>query len=396
MRMPGLKGQLREVAPGTRDLVLAGILTLVVQQDLWFNADLGNLVGPRPVVASFDLVLTAALAWRRRWPLAVLMFVCVVGAVQFVTLGAPESLGAFLPSLVALYSVGRYAPTSPGLIALPVAALGTAVHDLRDPAFSWSGPTFFYWAVLAVAWPIGHAFHRREADLRRVAAHAATLEEEGDERMRQAAASERTRIARELHDVVGHGLSVVVLQLEAALGLLDASAVDAARQRLLATQRSARLALAEMRRLVGLLDDDDEAATLAPQPGLAELDRLLADTRAAGVTVQATTTGTRIELPPGLDLAAFRVTQEALTNVLRHARPPVVDLTIAYAPKQLLIEIADQGVAPAVSGGRTRTGRGISGMRERVALYGGDLEVGPRETGGYLVRARFPLERART
>ncbi len=396
MRVRRLTGRLSNIALGTRDLVLAGVLTLVIQQDLWLNPDLGHPVGPRAVVACFYLAMSLALVWRRRWPLGLLVFVWVLGAVQYLTLGAPESLGAFLPFLVALYSVGRYAPASQALIAVPVSALGTAVHDLKDPAFSWSGPTFFFWVILAAAWPIGHAFHRREADLSRLAANAATIEEDRDERIRQAAAAERTRIGRELHDVVGHGLSVVVLQLEAALGLLDTSAVDAARQRLVATQRSARLALAEMRRLVGLLDDHDEAAALAPLPGLAELDRLLADTRAAGVTVQATTTGTRVELPPGLDLAAFRVTQEALTNVLRHARPPVVDLTIAYTPKQLLIEVADHGATPTLNGRHAPTGRGIAGMRERVALYGGELDVGPQDAGGFLVRARFPLDAARS
>lgn len=381
----------RRELPPTRDLFLAGLVAVVVQQDLWLNADLGHPVGPRPVVACFYLVTSLVLAWRRRAPLLVLAVVWAVGAAQYLAYGAPESLGIFLPPLIALYSAGRHAPTRAGLIAIPISVVGMAIHEYRDPKFAWSGSTFFFWAVLATAWPLGQAFRRRGARIGALAARTQALEVERDVSAREAITAERTRIARELHDVVGHGLSVVVLQLEAALGLLDNREDLQLRDRLVATQRSARLAMAEMRRLVGLLDDDDEDAALAPQPGLGELNRLVADTRAAGVRLDMRTTGRPVELPPGLDLAAFRVTQEALTNVLRHARPPVACLSVVYSPSELVVEVTDSGHT-RVNGADEHQGRGITGMRERVALYGGELEVGRKAAGGFLVRAHFPID----
>jgi signal transduction histidine kinase len=178
------------------------------------------------------------------------------------------------------------------------------------------------------------------------------------------------------------------------MGLLERGDTAGLSERLVATQGSARLALAEMRRLIGLLDEDDDAA-LTPQPGLAELDRLVAETRAAGAQVDCMTNGDPLALPPGLDLAAFRVAQEALTNVLRHARPPVAHLNVVYSPREVVVEVTDSGARSRWNGVDRYTGRGVTGMRERVALYGGDLEVGPRAAGGFLVRARFPVEGTR-
>jgi signal transduction histidine kinase len=201
-------------------------------------------------------------------------------------------------------------------------------------------------------------------------------------------AAERARIARELHDVVGHGISVVVLQLVAALGMLEGGQQAAARTRLLATERSARDTLAEMRRLLELLDEN--GAPLAPQPGLSDLAQLIADTRAAGVEADLEVTGDPVELPPGLELAAYRVVQEALTNVIKHARERRAHVRVVYATGGLTVEVLDEGVfaSPTSSMG----GRGIAGMRERVALYDGALEVGPRPGGGgFTVRAWFPV-----
>ncbi len=394
MRVRGAAGG-RPLGPTGGDVLLAGVLTLLIQQDLWLSPDLGHRVGPRPVVAGLYAVTSIALVWRRRWPLEVLAFVWTVGAVQYVAYGAPESLGAFLPPLVALYSAGRYAPARTGLVAVPLSVTGMAIHEALDPQFSWSGPTFFFWAILAVAWPIGQALRQRDVHIATLAAQAQALERDRETGTREAIAAERARIGRELHDVVGHGLSVVVLQLEASLGLLERGDTASLADRLVATQRSARLAMAEMRRLIGLMEEEGDAA-LSPQPGLGELDRLVADTRAAGVQIDTAIRGDPIALPPGLDLAVFRVAQEALTNVLRHARPPIARLNVVYATREVLVEVADAGLQPSINGVNHSAGRGITGMRERVALYGGDLEVGPQPAGGFLVRARFPIEGART
>jgi signal transduction histidine kinase len=377
--------------PARWDLVLAAVLALVVQQDLWISPDLGHRVGPRPAVACFYLVSCAALAWRRRAPLAVLTTVWLVATIQALAFGAAESLGVFLPPLIALYSAGRWEPARTGVIALPISLLGMAVHELRDPLFdASSGPTYFFWALLAAAWPLGQAWRRREDHIGSLTAQTQELELRREAQLREAVASERARIARELHDVVGHGLSVVVLQLEAALGLLDENRTADLRSRLASSQRSARDALAEMRRLVGLLDED-EPAHLTPQPGLAQLEGLIEDARAAGADLQLVRDGRAADLPAGLDLAAFRVVQEALTNVLRHARPPRACIRVSCRSSELVVEVSDAGASTEPA----RPGRGIAGMRERVALYGGELEIGPQESGGYRVRARFPLEGAR-
>jgi signal transduction histidine kinase len=191
-----------------------------------------------------------------------------------------------------------------------------------------------------------------------------------------------------LHDVVGHGLSVIVLQLVAALSLLeDAQQDDPLRARLLSVERSARDALAEMRRLLDLVEDG-ASASLSPQPGLAQLEHLVDDTRAAGAEIELAIHGEPAELPAGIDLAAFRILQESLTNVLKHARPPRAAVSVNYSAEMVIVEVIDQGANPAkVNAG----GRGLAGMRERVALYGGDLDLGARPEGGFLVRARLPL-----
>jgi signal transduction histidine kinase len=249
---------------------------------------------------------------------------------------------------------------------------------VEDAQFTLSGPAIFFWALLAAAWPLGHAFRRR----------ARALEQLQGARQADIAA-ERARIARELHDVVGHGISVVVLQLVAAHGMLDGGDIDAARIRLDATERSARETLAEMRRLLELLDEDD--AALAPQPGLSELERLAADTRAAGVPVELDVRAAAVDLTQGLELAVYRIVQEALTNVMRHARPASARVVVCVTGDELVVDVVDDGTqAPSSFTG----GRGIAGIRERVALYDGTVELGPRAGGGFGVHARFPVREA--
>jgi signal transduction histidine kinase len=201
--------------------------------------------------------------------------------------------------------------------------------------------------------------------------------------------AERARIARELHDVVGHGLSVIVLQLVAALSLVEDDEHDPLRARLLGVERSARDALAEMRRLLDLVEDG-ASASLAPQPGLAQLDQLVEDTRAAGADIELAVRGEPANLPAGVDLTAFRILQESLTNVLKHARPPRAAVSVDYGTDAVAVEVVDRGESRARV---NAAGCGLAGMRERVALYDGDLDVGPRPEGGFLVWARLPLRR---
>ena len=356
------------------DVALAGVIAALSLMDVWAPLSFVTREHHRPVLSIAFVAMSTALVWRRRFPLAVLAFVFTSASLLYLAIGAPEALGTFLPPLAAIYAVGRYAEPRALVLAAPVVLMGTAIHEVEDPNFSLTGPAIFFWALLATAWPIGHAFRRR----------ALTVEELRQTRGADVAA-ERGRIARELHDVVGHGISVVVLQLVAALGMLDTGDHDAVRNRLIATEHRARDTLAEMRRLLDLLDE--HAASLAPQPGLDDLEQLISDTCEVGVEIDLETTGVRVDLPPGLELASYRVVQEALTNVIKHAQPCRAHVRVMYGADELAIEVVDEGTGARPQG----AGRGIAGMRERVALYAGVLEVGPRSDGGFGVHARFPV-----
>jgi signal transduction histidine kinase len=201
-----------------------------------------------------------------------------------------------------------------------------------------------------------------------------------------AIAEERTRIARELHDVVAHAISVIVLQARGGRRLLATDPAEA-RQALDAIERTASQALAEMRRLLGLLRESDEQLALAPQPTLARLDDLVGQVREAGLPVEVAIEGTPLELPPGIDLSAYRIVQEALTNALKHAGPASARVTVRYGEGELELEVSDDGAGSGNGGGG---GQGLAGIRERVAVFGGDVEAGSRPEGGYAVRARLP------
>ena len=371
-------------------MLVALLVAVLSELDVWAPPSFVGRQPHRPALSVVFLACSIALVWRRRAPLAVLAFVYTSGSLLYLAFGAPEALGGFLPPLVALYSVGRYSEARSLVLAGPLALIGTALHDLEDPQFRLSGPAIFFWAILAAAWPLGRAFHQRERAVDALSQQAEELIRGQEAEARAAVAAERARIARELHDVVGHGVSILVLQLVATLGTLEGGDLTATRQRLLATERSSRQTLAEMRRLLGLLDED-EAVSLAPQPGLGELEQLVADTRAAGVEVELEVAGERVELPAGLELAAYRIAQEALTNVMKHAQPAIAHIRLSYSRDELVVEVADDGTDPPES---LDGGRGIAGMRERVALYAGELTVGARAVQGFEVRARFPIEEA--
>jgi signal transduction histidine kinase len=218
---------------------------------------------------------------------------------------------------------------------------------------------------------------------------AAELERERDERARVAVAEERTRIARELHDVIGHSISIMGVQAGAVRSVLRE---DQQRERdaLLAAERTGRQAVGEMRRLIGLLRPDDDGVA-DPAPSLRGAESLVGELRDAGLAVRLVVHGDLARLSAGVDLAGFRILQEALTNALKHAPHANVQATVSCTPEELQIEVIDDGNATPQSAGE-QTGHGLLGMRERVSLYGGELVTGPREDGGFAVRARIPLE----
>ena len=245
--------------------------------------------------------------------------------------------------------------------------------------------TNFLWttAVLTLAWFFGVAFASRTAQTRKLREQVAAAEE-------RAATEERARIAHELHDVVAHSVSEMVVQ---ASGVRYSLTDDQARQReaLRSVEQIGRDALAEMRRMLGVMPRGvEETAELTPQPGLAHLDRLIAEVQDAGLPVTLRVEGERPTLPVGIDLSAYRIVQEGLTNALTHAHCAHADVTVRFAGDGVEVEIADDG--SAINGSGRSEGESLAGMRERVALYGGTLETGPRAGGGYLVRAQLPVE----
>jgi signal transduction histidine kinase len=252
--------------------------------------------------------------------------------------------------------------------------------------------------VFGGAWLLGRALRGRGQHAEQLAQRAAQLEADQQAQARAAVAAERARIARELHDVIAHSVSVMVIQAGAAEQLLG-QAPERARGPPEAVQDTGRQTIVELRRLLGILREDGQEPSLAPQPGLAGLDLLVEEMRQAGLPVQLRVEGRPGRLPPGIDLAAYRILQEALTNTLRHAGPARAEVTVRYQDHAVELEVLDDGPGAgphaAVDVG---SGQGLVGMRERVALYGGTLQAGPRDTTagsaatGYAVRARLPTD----
>ncbi|MEP7019545.1 MAG: histidine kinase [Pseudonocardiales bacterium] len=242
-------------------------------------------------------------------------------------------------------------------------------------------------AFMSVAWVVGALIRGPVVRARSAEERAILLEEEQAAAAWQALAAERRRIARELHDIIAHSVSVMTVQAGAVRRLLAPSQTRE-RDSLLSVERTGREAMTEMRRLVGLLKEDDAMPSYAPQPGMQTLDALIVTMRAAGLPVELDVQGERRELPPGVDLAAFRVVQEALTNALKHAGPARARVQIHWTDDGLWIEVADDGSTSSAGSGN---GYGQAGMRERLRVYGGHLDSGPRADGGYTVRAYLPI-----
>jgi signal transduction histidine kinase len=336
------------------------------------------------------LLHTLPLAARRRFPLAVLA-TSVASGLAFVALDLPpDMLWVAIP--VAVYSVAAYGDRWVALAGLAVAEAGLAVVQLtpgRTGANTWVGNMGF----LAAAWLLGHFVGVRRVYVGQLEERTAELEQAREELARRAVTEERLRLARELHDVVAHAMSVIAVQSGVGAHVANTQPKEAAKA-LAAIEATSRAALEELRRLLGVLRQEDEPeADLAPVPGLADLDGLLAEVSKAGLAVKLQINGTRPPLPAGVDLSAYRIVQEALTNVVKHAGPAHAQVTIGYRDQEVTVEIIDdgRGAATPASDGPAGTGHGLIGMRERVTAFEGDLEVGPRPGGGFRVAARLPL-----
>jgi signal transduction histidine kinase len=301
--------------------------------------------------------------------------------------GGGDWIGVGIAMLVAVYSVGAHTAgwqAVAGVLGTLVVVLALVAGDAdeADP-----GSYLFFLLVVGGPWLAGRAIRQYRLSGRHLEARAQVAEREREERARAAVTEERVRIARELHDVVAHAISVIVVQARGGRRMLRTEPAEA-REAFDSIEATGRAALTEMRRLLGVLRRDDEEIALAPEPSLRYLDVLTAQLREAGLVVEVSVEGEPIELLPGVDLCAYRIIQEALTNVLKHGGTATARVVVRYHPGELELEIADNGLG---SGAIDKDGHGLVGMRERVALYGGKIDAGPRH-GGFAVTVRLPLE----
>jgi signal transduction histidine kinase len=350
---------------------------------------------PRGMLAlGYGLVLlhTLPLVARRRFPGTVLALVVASGLA-----GAALGLPPFFVGpaiLVAVYSVAAYGSRWVAVAGLALAEVGLAAVPRTAFGIEFEGPALVvFMGLLAAAWLLGQFAHNYRAYAARLEERTTELEQARDELARRAVVEERLRLARELHDVVAHAMSVIAVQSGVGAHVADTNPQEAAKA-LAAIEATSRAALEELRRLLGVLRQEDEPqGALAPVPGLADLDSLLAEVGKAGLAVKLQINGTRPPLPAGVDLSAYRIVQEALTNVVKHAGPAHAQVVVGYRDQDVTLEVIDdgRGAVTSASDGRVGTGHGLIGMRERVQVFGGDLQTGPRPGGGFRVAARLPL-----
>ncbi|MEU1163997.1 sensor histidine kinase [Streptomyces sp. NPDC005921] len=387
-------------APTPRSRLFDAALALVVLvAEIDYAVDPDPPTGRHGTTGLVCLVLLASvpLAWRRRYPLAVLW---IVLAANMLTPADVTRL-TFYACVIAAYSAAAFSPHRTAAIAtLALAVLltftiGRAVPHTPfgvEPTVPTQYVPLMISAPLVVVTVGLRTWKVRAAESR---VRLAEVEQRQAEALRGAVAHERARIARELHDVVTHNVSVMVIQAGAARKIMDAEP-EQAREALLAVEAGGRTALGELRQVMGLLTMDDDPddpgeGELEPQPGLERLGPLIDRTRGTGTPVELTVSGSVRPLPGGVELTAYRVVQEALTNALKHAGGSSAVVRVDYGERELRVEVTDSGGTPGPAAA-TGNGRGLVGLRERLAVHGGTLSNGPRPLGGYRVRALIPLE----
>ena len=381
---PVVADGLLALALATLDLVLLGASTDRTR----------GVSDPNALAVVLLLLQSLPLVWRRRRP-AMVLGVVVAGFVGYHVVGFPNDVpeGGLL---VALYSVAAYCPRRRALVIGSVTISAMTGFTIMGAVFTDqvrlvdAAPNL---ALLATIWVVGSEIRTRRSNMVALEERAVLLEREREEEAHRAVTDERSRIARELHDVVAHHVSVMVVQAGAARRVLDGQAAQV-REALASVEATGKQALVEMRHLLGVLRADDDASDARePQPGIGKLEALLASVRTTGLPVDLAVEGEPRGLPSGVDVSAYRVVQEALTNALKHAGPARAHVLVRYADTGVEVQVNDdgRGIASDLEGGNaTGSGQGLVGMRERVALFGGELQAGPRSGGGFAVTARFP------
>ncbi|WP_406433003.1 sensor histidine kinase [Streptomyces sp. NBC_00631] len=404
-RAPGPLVRLRALAEpsgpapgptGRGRLFDAGLALVVLVSEIQYAADPDPPTGRHGTAGLICLAILASvpLAWRRRYPLAVLWTVL---AANMLTPGDVTRL-TFYACVIAAYSAAAYSPhrmAATGTLVVAVLVTFTIGRSVPHTPFGVEPTVPTQYVPLLISAPLVmtavglRTWKVRAAESRM---RLAEVERRQAEALRTAVEHERARIARELHDVVTHNVSVMVIQAGAARKIM-ASSPELAREALLSVEAGGRTAMGELRQVMGLLTmDDPEDPELEPQPGLARLGPLIDRTRGTGTAVELSVRGTVRPLPGGVELTAYRVVQEALTNTLKHAAGSRADVRVDYGEDELRVEVSDSGGTPGPAAA-TGNGRGLIGLRERLAVYGGTLDNGPRPLGGYRVRALIPLER---
>jgi signal transduction histidine kinase len=354
--------------------------------------ELAQIIGATGAPAAPSLVLAVlaggALVLRRRAPVAVLATILAAGVV-IVALGDDPS---GLSVLIALYTTAAYCELRVSLAALVLTAataatLSAVTVDAPGRQTSATSGAIIVVLLTAGIWGLGAYAQARRRYLRELQGRAASAEREREQLARIAVHEERASIARELHDIVAHSVSVMLVGVRGARDVLRTSP-DAAEDTLARVERNGEQSLAELRRILALLREPEQTAQSHPLPSLAELDELVAGYREAGLPVRLEVLGEPIPLPSGVELSVYRIVQEALTNTLKHSEPSNVTVTLAFRNARLELEVVDDGT-PTL--GSAAPGQGLVGMRERVALLGGELETGQRDGGGFRIAAHLPV-----
>jgi signal transduction histidine kinase len=367
------------IDPAQVDVALAVVLLALSELAIWWGRS-GVAKAHTVGVAVIAAVVTASVAVRRRYPFIVGIGAVALSTFQIAFWGDPQLIPSSIAFFLALYALTVW--TTARMFAIGVGLLiAMYLASAAGPKGNLSHSTFFTIVTLVVMLLIRRVLGDRER-------RAQLAERERDVAAREAVVGERARIARELHDAIAHNVSMMVLQAGAERRILDGQE-GGTRAVLQTIEQTGRGALTEMRRLVGMLreDGDDE---LSPQPGLDDLPHLTPQVREAGLPVELTIEGNRRPLPVGIELSAYRIVQEALTNALKHAGNATAWVHVRYGDDSLELEIIDDGpgsAAPITTGG----GHGLTGMRERVALYGGRIDAGHKPSGGFRVRVLLPV-----
>jgi signal transduction histidine kinase len=370
------------------DISLALALTVISQISIWTGT---TNEGPKGITVPVALAVTTGLAWRRSAPLATTAVLAGAWLFQAVVARSPSATWELVVLLIYAYSLAAHTEQRQAVAGGLGLLAAMWVIVLLDPTQEGSGDLFTAPVLVGLPWLAGRVVRRYSAQARELDVLNMELERRREHDLREAQRDERTRIARELHDVVAHSLSVMVVQAGAAEEVLAHDPQSAA-EPLAAIRQTGKNALLEMRRLLGVLKTDADGLALTPQPGLGDLGDLVEQMRAAGVDVRLEVDDDLPALTPGADLAAYRVVQEALTNVLKHAGKVPADVRVGYAEGSIDIDVVNGGGSGDPPNGR---GHGLIGMRERVALYGGSVAAGPADGGGWRVHARLSADETR-